>query len=403
MTVGKELLSDRVQNMAESATIAMAQLARELVSQGIDIVSLSLGEPDFETPKYINDSATKAMEDGFTHYPPVAGYPDLRQAIAHKLQRDNAIECTADNIVVSTGAKQSIANTILSLINPGDEVIILAPYWVSYKDIVEFAKGVPVLVQGSIENDFKATAADIQKAISPRTKAVMFSSPSNPAGSLFSEEELKEIIKVVPENILFIADEIYEYINYVGGHVSIGALEGAKERTITINGFSKGFAMTGWRIGYICAPVWFAKATTKIQGQFTSGANTIAQKAALEAYQNLEQFKLETERMLAAYKKRKDLILKLVREIPSIDVREPQGAFYIFPDVSAYLGKTTKEGKVIKDTLDLSLHLLNSAHVSMVTGKAFGAENNLRISFATSEEQIIEGIRRMKNCLLELK
>lgn len=388
--------------MAESATIAMAQAARELVAKGIDIVSLSLGEPDFETPKYINDSATQAMKDGFTHYPPVAGYPELRNVIAEKLTRDNHIDCSAENIVVSTGAKQSIANTILSLVNPGDEVIILAPYWVSYKDIVEFAKGVPVLVEGSFENDFKATAEDIEKAVSEKTKIVMFSSPSNPAGSLFSKAELEAIVKVVPENVVFISDEIYEYINYVGGHVSIGALEGAKDRTVTINGFSKGFAMTGWRVGYICAPVWLAKATAKIQGQFTSGANSVAQRACLEAYSNLDQLRSETERMLNAYESRKRLMISLVEEIPGVKVREPQGAFYIFPDMSAYLNKTTPKGQMISNTLDLSLYLLNEGHVSVVTGKAFGIDNNLRVSFATSEPQIIEGIKRMKLALSKL-
>ncbi len=402
MNVGKELLSDRVQNMAESATIAMAQATRELASKGIDIVSLSLGEPDFNTPQYINEGANKAMQEGYTHYTPVAGYPELRNAIAQKLQRDNNIDCSPENIVVSTGAKQSIANTILSLVNPGDEVIILTPYWVSYKDIVEFAKGVPIMVSGSIDNDFKSTAEDIAKAITPKTKVVMFSSPSNPAGSLFSEEELNAIIKVVPDNVIFLSDEIYEYINYVGGHVSIGAMEGAKDRTVTVNGFSKGFAMTGWRVGYICAPIWLAKATTKIQGQITSGTNSVAQRACLEAYENLEGLKSETARMLNAYSSRKDLILSLVRDIPNVKVKEPQGAFYVFPDVSAYLGKKTKEGKVINDTLELSLHLLNEGHVSMVTGKAFGVENNLRISFATSDDKIKEGIKRMKACLLEL-
>lgn len=400
---GLFMISNRVRNMAESATIAMAQAARELGAEGIDIVSLSLGEPDFNTPQYICDAATLAMNEGHTHYPPIAGYPDLRKAIAKKLKEENNIDCTENNIVVSTGAKQSIANAVLSLINPGDEVIILSPFWVSYKDIVEYAEGVPVIVQGTADNDFKATADDVKNAITSKTKLVMFSSPSNPAGSLFSEEELQAITDVTPDSVFFLADEIYEYINYKGKHFSIGSLPNAKNRTITINGFSKGFAMTGWRLGYLCAPLEIAKATTKIQGQFTSGANSVAQKAAVEAYSNKKKRDQVIVDSVKLFEERKVLMLTLLSEIPDLEVREPEGAFYLFPNFKKYLGTVSPKGMKIETTLDLSLFLLNEGHVSVVSGIAFGMPEHMRISFATSHEMITEGISRLKKSLSLLK
>lgn len=396
-------LSDRVINMEESATIAMAQAARELAGQGVRVVNLSVGEPDFTTPQYIKDAAKSAMDEGYTFYTPVPGYPELREAIANKLKDENGIVCSKDNIVVSTGAKQSIANVILSLINPGDEVVILAPYWVSYADIVKFAGGVPVIVEGSIENGFKPTIDKIGAAITSKTKAIMFSSPSNPAGAMFSKAELEALADVVLKNDMFVlSDEIYEYINYVGGHESIGAIDRVKDRVITINGFSKGFAMTGWRVGYICAPLWLAKATNKIQGQITSGTCSIAQRASIVAYTDDLNRKKSTEEMCSAYLRRRDLVIRLLKEIPGLVTSIPEGAFYVFPDVSAYFGKSTVEGNVINGSTDLSLYLLNKAHVSTVSGDAFGAPSNLRVSFANSDENIIEAITRVKNCLQTL-
>ncbi len=402
--MGAEAISDRIKAMAESATIAMAQAARELASQGVNVINLSVGEPDFTTPEYIKEAAKKACDDGYTFYTPVPGYVELKEAIAKKLKKENGIECGPNNIVVSTGAKQSIANVVLSLINPGDEVIILAPYWVSYEDIVKFAEGKPVIVSGSIENDFKPSAADIAAAITPKTKAIMFSSPSNPAGAMFSKEELEEIAAVVSQHkgVYILSDEIYEYINYVGGHESIGAIESVKDQVVTINGFSKGFAMTGWRVGYICAPEWLAKATQKIQGQTTSGTCSIAQRACIEALENESELKKATAEMGEAFLRRRDLIIGLLNEIPGVKTNVPQGAFYIFPDVSAYFGKTAPDGSTIANASDLSLYLLNSAHVSTVTGDAFGAPQNIRISFAASDENIKEAVARIAEWLGKL-
>ncbi len=397
-------LSDRINAMSASATLVMAQAARELAATGVDVINLSVGEPDFTTPKYIQEAAKKAIDDGFHFYTPVPGIPDLRNAIATKLQTENGIDCTSDNIVVSTGAKQAIANTILSLVNPGDEVIILAPYWVSYIDVVKFAEGVPVIVSGTIENDFKATAKQIAAAITPKTKAIMFSSPSNPTGALFSKKELEEIADVVAQkdDLYVLADEIYEYINYVGGHTSIGAIEKVKDRVITINGFSKGYAMTGWRIGYICAPLHVAKATIKIQGQFTSATNSITQKACVTAIEDIKSQKETVKIMGDAFLRRRNLMHGLLKGIPNIEVNVPDGAFYLFPDVSAYFGKKTQEGVVIKDASDLSLYLLNVAHVSTVNGTAFGAPNNIRMSFATADEKITRAVARVKENLAKL-
>ena len=397
-------LSDRINAMSESATLVMAQAARELASKGVDVINLSVGEPDFQTPKYIQEAAKKAIDDGFHFYTPVPGIPELRKAIAKKLHTENSIECTMDNIVVSTGAKQAIANTILSLVNPGEEVIILAPYWVSYLDIVKFAEGVPVIVSGTIENDFKATAQQIADAITPKTKAIMFSSPANPTGALFSKEELEAIADVVAqhENLYILADEIYEYINYVGGHTSIGAIDKVKDQVITINGFSKGYAMTGWRIGYICAPLHVAKATIKIQGQFTSATNSITQKACVTAIKDTKSQKETVKTMGEAFLRRRDLMVGLLKEIPNIQVNVPDGAFYLFPDFSAYYGKKTESGETIENASDLSLYLLNIANVSTVNGTAFGAPKNIRMSFATSDDKIIRAVARIKDNLAKL-
>lgn len=395
-------LSDRVINMEESATLVMAQAARELASTGADVINMSVGEPDFTTPDYICDAAKKALDEGHHKYTPVPGIPALRKAIVEKLKRDNNIDASIDQIVVSTGAKQSIANVILSLVNPGDEVVVLGPYWVSYSDIIQFAGGIPVIVSGDIDTGFKPTAAAIAEACNSNTKGILFSSPSNPAGALFSEQELSDIIKEVPEHVVFIADEIYEYINYIGKHTSIGALDGAKDRTVTINGFSKGFAMTGWRVGYICAPINIAKAANKIQGQVTSGTNSIAQHACVSALEDRGNMVASIDTMRSAYFRRRDLILSLVKEIPGIKVATPDGAFYLFPDVSAYFGKTTPEGTTINNSMDVSLYLLNKAHVSSVAGVAFGAPKNIRLSFATSDEKITVGIARVAEWLAKL-
>ena len=397
-----EALSDRIKNLEESATIAMAAKARELKAQGLDVISLSLGEPDFPTPKHIQEAAKEAIDEGkYFGYSPVPGYLDLRQAIADKLKRDNQLEYTPNQIVVSTGAKQSIANVMMCLVNPGDEVVVFSPYWVSYADIIKLAGGTPVPITGTIENNFKATAEQLSEAITPRTKAIIYSSPCNPTGGVFSDEELRAIAKVVAqhENLYVIADEIYEYINFAGDHVSMAALPDMYERTITVNGFSKGFAMTGWRLGYIAAPEWIAKACGKIQGQSTSGANSIAQRAAITALKGDME---PTHDMAKAYRRRRDLVLGLLEEIPGVKTYVPNGAFYIFPDVSAYFG--TSDGEyTINDSGDFCMYVLKKAHVSLVTGAAFGAPNCVRLSYAASDEQLKEAIRRIKEVLEKLQ
>ena len=397
-----QALSDRIKNLEESATLAMAAKARELKAQGHDVISLSLGEPDFPTPEHIQEAAKAAIDAGkYFGYPPVPGYLDLRQAIADKFKRDNQLEYTPNQIVVSTGAKQSLANVIQCLVNPGDEVIIFAPYWVSYADIVKLAGGVPVPITGTIENNFKATAEQLRDAITPRTKAIMYSSPCNPTGGVFSEPELRAIAKVVTQHddLYVLADEIYEYINFAGDHVSIAHLPGMYERTITVNGLSKGFAMTGWRLGYIGAPEWLAKACNKYQGQVTSGANSIAQRAAIAA---LTGDMKPTQEMADAYLRRRDLVLELLSDIPGVKTYVPNGAFYIFPDVSHYFGKSDGES-TIKDADDLCLYLLEKVQVSLVTGDAFGAPHCIRLSYAASDEQLREAIRRIKEALAPLQ
>ncbi|NHE57131.1 pyridoxal phosphate-dependent aminotransferase [Cyclobacterium plantarum] len=397
------ILSDRINNMEESATLAMAKTARELKSQGIDIIGLSLGEPDFKTPKHIQEAAKAAIDEGkYFSYPPVAGYQDLREAIAKKLREQNKItQAKAENIVVSTGAKHSIANVFMCLINEGDEVVIFSPYWVSYSEIIKLAGGVPVLIEGNLENNFKATAAQLKAAITDKTKAVIYSSPCNPSGSVFSKQELEAIAEVVKskEDLIVIADEIYELINFTGQHASIASFPGMFERTITVNGFSKGYAMTGWRVGYICAPLPIAKACEKIQGQFTSGGTGIAQRAALAGLTGDQK---PSEEMAAAYLKRRDLVLQLLREIPGIKTHVPEGAFYFFPDVSAFFGKSAGDFK-IQTADDFCLYLLNEAHVSLVTGAAFGAPDSVRLSYAASEDELKEALKRVKTALEKVK
>ncbi len=391
-------LSSRVRNMAESATLAMAAKAREFKAQGIDVISLSLGEPDFKTPKHIQEGAKRAIdEEKYFSYPPVAGYQDFREAIAKKLNEENSIPCSAANIVVSNGAKQSIANVMYTLVDPGDEVIVFSPYWVSYTALIELAEGTPVFIKGSIENDFKATAEQLAAAITPKTKALIFSSPCNPTGSLFSMQELEAIAEVIKknENIFVIADEIYEHINYTKERVSIASLPGMLDRTITVNGFAKGFAMTGWRVGYIAAPEWIAKGCAKIQGQLTSANCSIAQRAALTA---ITSDLGPTYAMAEAYLNRRNMVYELLQDIPGVKANMPQGAFYFFPDVSSYFGKSNGS-HTIQDANDFCMYILEKAHVSLVSGAAFGDPNCVRLSYAASEENLKEAIKRIKEVL----
>lgn len=396
----EQQLSDRILNMAESATLAMAAKAREFKAKGIDVISLSLGEPDFKTPKHIQEGAIEAINsEKYFSYPPVNGYADLREAISEKFQKENGLTYSADQIVVSNGAKQSLANIFLSIINPGDEVIVLAPYWVTYTALVELAEGIPVVVSGGIETDFKATAEQVKAAITPKTKALIFSSPCNPTGSVFTKEELEAIAEVLkPHNILVISDEIYEHINFSGGHTSFGAIDGMIDRTITVNGMAKGFAMTGWRVGYIGAPTWVAKACSKMQGQFTSANCSIAQRAT---YTALTTDLGPTQEMAKEYGRRRELVYGLLSEIPGFKVNMPQGAFYFFPDISAFFGKSY-EGTVINNASDFCLFMLENAHVSLVTGEAFGDPNCLRLSYAASEEDLRTAISNIKEWAAKL-
>ena len=394
-------LSDRITNMEESATLAMAAKARELKGRGIDVISLSLGEPDFKTPKHIQEGAKQAIDEGkYFAYPPVAGYQDLREAIAKKLNNENGIDCGAENIVVSNGAKQSIANVMFALLNPGDEVIVFSPYWVSYSALIELAEGKPVFIKGGIEDDFKATADQLKAAITNKTKAIIYSSPCNPTGSVFTKEELERIADVVKQhdNLIVIADEIYEHINYTDEKVSMASLPGMNERTVTVNGFAKGFAMTGWRVGYIAAPLWIAKACAKVQGQITSANCSIAQRAALTAVSSdLEP----TYQMTRAYEERRQIVYDLLQEVPGVKTNMPKGAFYFFPDVSAYFGKSNGDIK-INNADDLCMYILENAHVSLVTGEAFGDPDCIRLSYAASEQELREAIKRIKEVLSEL-
>ena len=396
-----EKVSDRLNKMPVSATLAMAQKSRDLQAQGIDVINLSIGEPDFDTPQHIKDAAKKAIDDNFTHYPPVPGYESLRKAIVEKFKRENNLEFKTDQIVVSTGAKHSIINVFLTILNPGDEVIVPAPYWVSYPAMVGLAEGEPVFVKCNIDSDFKMTAAQLEAAITPKTRALIFSSPSNPTGNLYSKEELKSLAKVIEKhpNIIVVSDEIYEHINFVGKHESIAQFPEIKDRVVVVNGVSKGYAMTGWRIGYIGAPTWIAKAVTKLQGQFTSGACTIAQNAAEAA---LNAGVDEPHKMTAIFNKRKDAVLKFMKDIPGLKTNIPEGAFYVFPEVSYFFGKTY-DGKTINTSNDLALYLLEKAHVATVAGDAFGSPECLRLSYATSEELMLEALKRIKKALAELK
>lgn len=388
-------LSDRINNMHESATLKMAKMSRELKAQGIDIVDLSLGEPDFDTPQHIKDAAKEAIDKGYTKYTPVPGYLELRKAISHKFKRDNNLDYTPEQIVVSTGAKHSIANVVLSLVNPGDEVLLPAPYWVSYAAITEVAEGKYTEIPTTIESDFKITAEKLEEYITPKTKLIIFSSPCNPTGTVYSKEELGAIAGVLKKhpNVFILCDEIYEYINYTGQrHHSLAEFGEIKEQVITVNGFSKGFAMTGWRLGYIGAPVWLAKACEKMQGQFTSGTCSIAQKAGEAALMtSLEP----TFKMVTEFKKRRDLVYSLLKEIPGFKLNLPEGAFYFFMDVSAYFGKRCGD-TVINNPEDVSLFLLKEAKVATVSGESFGDRNCIRMSYATSEEKLREACKRMK-------
>ena len=390
-------LSDRIKNMSTSATLAMAAKARELRNEGKDIIGLSLGEPDFNIPDFVKDAAKQAIDENYSSYSPVDGYGDLKEAISNKFKRDNQLDYSLQQIVVSTGAKQSLANVAMIMLNKGDEVVLPAPFWVSYSDIVKLAEGVPVQVTTSIDTDFKMTPEQLEAAITPKTKMLWFSSPCNPSGSVYSKEELEALATVLKKhpNIYVVSDEIYEHINFVGGHVSIAGIEGMYERTITVNGVSKAFAMTGWRIGYIGAPEWIAKACTKFQGQITSGANAIGQRstiAALRAPVSKIQF------MIDEFHKRRDLILQLLGEIDGFKLNIPEGAFYVFPDISSFFGKTLN-GTTIHNASDLSLYILENANVATVTGEAFGNPNCIRISYAASEKELREAVTRMKAVL----
>ena len=394
-------LSHLVQNMQESSTLRMAQLSRDLSAQGHHVINLSIGEPDFTTPEHICEAAKKALDAGYTKYTPVPGLPELRQAIAEKFKRDNKLHYDVEQIVVSNGAKQTIANLSLALLDPGDEAILFSPYWVSYFEIVRMTGATPVPVYAGVEQDFKVQPEQLEAAITERTRFVLFSSPCNPTGSVYTREELEALAAVVArhEGIYLISDEIYEYINFTGSHVSIGSIEAVKDRTITVNGFAKGFAMTGWRLGYMGAPVEIAKACAKIQGQFTSGASAFGQKAAAHA---LRADLGPTREMCAAFRRRRELCYGLLSKIEGMKVNYPQGAFYFFPDISAFFGKTDGN-TVIKSSDDFCEYLLHQAHVGTVAGTGFGAPNCFRLSYAAAEEELRQAIERIGNALSKLR
>ena len=393
----KHVLSDRINNLSTSQTLAMAALARELKAQGKDIISLSLGEPDFNTPDFIKEAAKKAIDENYSTYSPVDGYLELKEAICRKFKRDNNLDYKPANIVVSTGAKQSLYNVAQCMINDGDEVILPAPFWVSYSEIIKMSGGIPVEVPTTIENDFKITPQQLEAAITPKTKMIWYSSPCNPSGSVYSREEftaIAEVLKKYP-NIYVVADEIYEHINFSGTFCSMASIPGMFERTITVNGVAKAFAMTGWRIGYIGAPEFIAKACTKMQGQVTSGANSIAQRATITA---VDADPSVLNEMVSAFKSRRDLVVGLIKEIPGLKINVPEGAFYVFPDVSSFFGKTLR-GTVINNADDFSMYLLSEANVATVTGDAFGNPDCIRFSYATSEEQLTEAMKRIAAAL----
>ena len=394
-------LSDRLNRLAPSATLAMSQRSNEMMAQGINVINMSVGEPDFMTPDHVKEAGKKAIDDNFSKYSPVPGYLSLRKAIANKLKRENNLNYSASEVIVGTGGKQGVCNTILALVNPGDEVIIPAPYWVSYPQMVKLAGGEPVIVPAGIEQDFKLTVNQLKAAITSRTKLIILCSPSNPTGSVYTKEELEALAKIVLEhNDLFVlSDEIYEHINYIGCHASIAACEGMKERTIICNGVSKAYAMTGWRLGWVAAPEWIIKGLNKLQGQYTSGTSSVSQMAALAAYEG-DQGCVEDFRK--AFQRRRDLIVSLAKEVPGLEVNVPEGAFYLFPKCSSYFGKT--DGKhIINNSTDFALYLLEEGHVATVAGDAFGSPDYFRMSYATSDDNIIEALSRIKEVLLKLK
>ena len=394
-------LSDRLNRLAPSATLAMSQRSNEMKAQGIDVINMSVGEPDFMTPDHVKMAGKKAIDDNFSKYSPVPGYLSLRKAIANKLKRENNLNYSASEVIVGTGGKQGVCNTILALVNPGDEVIIPAPYWVSYPQMVKLAGGVPVIVPAGIEQDFKITADKLKAAITSKTKLIILCSPSNPTGSVYTKEELEALAKVVLEhnNLFVLSDEIYEHINYIGCHASIAACEGMKERTIICNGVSKAYAMTGWRLGWVAAPEWIIKGLNKLQGQYTSGTSSVSQMAALAAYEG-DQGCVEDFRK--AFQRRRDLIVSLAKEVPGLEVNVPEGAFYLFPKCSSFFGKTN--GKhVINNSTDFALYLLEEGHVATVAGDAFGSPDYFRMSYATSDDNIIEALSRIKDVLSKLK
>ncbi len=395
-------LSNRLQRLAPSATLAMSQKSSEMKAQGIDVINMSVGEPDFDTPEHIKNAAKLAIDENYTRYSPVPGYPELRQAIARKLERENHLHYQPSEILVSNGAKQSVCNTVMALVNPGEEVIIPAPYWVSYPQMALLAGGTPVFVEATFEQNFKMTPEQLEAAITPKTRLLILCSPSNPTGSVYNKEELRALANIIlkHEDLYVLADEIYEHINYVGHHESIAQFPGMKERTIIVNGVSKAYAMTGWRIGYIAAPEWIVKGCNKLQGQYTSGPCSMSQKAAEFAYIQSQEC---VEEMRLAFERRRNLIVKLARQIPGLEVNVPEGAFYLFPKCSSFYGKTTPNGKVINNSTDLAMFLLEVGHVATVGGDAFGDPNCFRMSYATSDDNIREAMRRIGEALKSLK
>ena len=394
-------LSDRLNSLSPSETLAMSQKSNELKAQGIDVINMSVGEPDFNTPDHIKEAAKKAVDDNFSRYSPVPGYPALRDAIVAKLKKENGLDYTPAQILCSNGAKQSVCNVLMALIGPGDEVIIPAPYWVSYPEMVKLAEGTNVIVSAGIEQDFKITPAQLEAAITPRTKALILCSPSNPTGSVYSKEELAGLAAVLAKypQVVIIADEIYEHINYIGQHESIAQFPEVRDRVVIVNGVSKAYAMTGWRIGFIAGPQWIVSACNKLQGQYTSGPCSVSQKAAEAAYVGDQQ---PVEDMRQAFERRRDLIVKLAKEIPGFEVNVPQGAFYLFPKCDSYFGKSTAEGRKVTDSGELAMYLLEAGHVACVGGAAFGAPDCIRMSYATSDENIVEAMRRIKEALSKL-
>ena len=394
-------LSNRLNSLSPSATLAMSQKSAELKAQGVDVINLSVGEPDFNTPDHIKEAAKKAVDENWSRYSPVAGYPSLRNAIVAKLKRENGLDYTAAQISCANGAKQSVCNTILTLVNPGDEVIVPAPFWVSYPEMVKLAEGTPVIVAAGIEQDFKITPEQLEAAITPKTKALILCSPSNPTGSVYSKEELAALAAVLArhEQVYVIADEIYEHINYIGRHESIAQFPDLKERVVIVNGVSKAYAMTGWRIGFIAGPEWIVKGVNKLQGQYTSGPCSVSQKAAEAAYMGTQE---PVEEMRKAFERRRDLIVRLAKDVPGFEVNVPQGAFYLFPKCSSFYGKSA-HGRTITNSDELAMYLLEVGHVACVGGTSFGAPECIRMSYATSDENIVEAIRRIKEALAELK